>query len=92
MSVTGLSDGTSYNFELEAINVSGTGAPATTSFTTTAPPSAPVITSILSQNQALAVTFTAPASGGSPITDYDWSTDGTTWYSEDSLRDTVPER
>ncbi len=84
VSATGLSDGTSYNFELEAINVSGNGAPATTSFTTTAPPSAPVITSILSQNQALAATFAAPASGGSPITDYDWSTDGTTWYSEDA--------
>jgi titin len=37
------------------------------------------------QNQALAVTFTAPASNGSPITDYEWSTDGgTTWFSESS--------
>jgi predicted RNA-binding protein with TRAM domain len=83
VSVTGLTEGTNYSFELEAINVSGDGAPATTSFTTTASPSAPVITSIVSQDQALAVTFTAPASGGSPITDYDWSTDGGShWYSE----------
>jgi titin len=85
VSVSGLSSGTSYAFELEAVNVSGDSAPATTSFVTTAPPAAPVITSIASQNQALAVNFTAPASGGSPITDYDWSTDGgSLWYSENS--------
>jgi titin len=85
VSVSGLSDGTSYAFELEAVNVSGDSAPATTSFVTTAPPAAPVITSIVSQNQALGVDFTAPASGGSPITDYEWSTDGgSSWYSEDS--------
>jgi titin len=85
VSLSSLTNGTTYAFELEAVNVSGAGAPATTSFTTTAPPSAPAITSIAPQNQALAVTFTAPASGGSPITDYEWSTDGgTSWYSESS--------
>ncbi len=82
-SLTGLTQGTNYTFELEAINVSGDSAPTSTTFTTTAPPSAPVITSIASQNQALAVTLTAPASNGSPITDYQWSTDaGTTWFSQ----------
>jgi titin len=85
VSVSGLSNGTSYAFELEAVNVSGDSAPATTSFVTTAPPAAPVITSIVSQNQSLGVSFTAPGNGGSPITDYDWSTDGgSTWYSENS--------
>ena len=85
VSLSGLSAGTGYTFELEAVNVSGDGAPGTTSFTTTAPPSAPAITSIAGGNQSLAVGFTAPASGGSPITDYRWSTDGgSTWFSESS--------
>ncbi|MGO8826497.1 MAG: fibronectin type III domain-containing protein [Acidimicrobiales bacterium] len=85
VAVIGLSDGATYTFELEATNVSGNGAPATTSFNTTAPPSAPVIGSIASGDEALTVSFAAPASGGSPITDYDWSTDGgTNWYSEDA--------
>ena len=86
VSVTGLSSGTAYSFELEAVNPSGPGAPATTSFTTTAAPSAPVIIGVTSGNQVLTVNFTAPASGGSPITDYDWSTDGgSTWYSEQTF-------
>jgi titin len=81
--LSGLSNATSYDFELEAVNTSGDGAPSDSSFTTPAAPSAPVISSIDSQNQALAVNFTAPSSGGSPITDYDWSTDGgSTWHSE----------
>jgi titin len=83
VSVTGLSTGTTYAFELEAVNVSGPGAPASVSFTTTAPPSTPVVISVTPANQALSVAFAAPSSGGSPITNYDWSTDGgTTWYSE----------
>jgi titin len=85
VSVTGLSPDSSHVFELEAINVSGDGAAATTSFTTSAPPSAPVIASITPGNQSLRVNFTAPASNGSPIIDYDWSTDGgSSWYSETS--------
>jgi titin len=85
VSVTGLSTGTTYSFELEAVNPTGAGAAATTSFTTTAPPATPVIVAVTPGNQSLTVSFTAPATGGSPITDYDWSTDGgTTWYSEDT--------
>ena len=85
LSITGLANGTTYSFELEAINGTGDGAPTSTSFTTPTTPSAPVISSITSQNQALQVTLTTPASGGSPITDYQWSTDGgSTWYSESS--------
>ncbi len=85
LSLTGLANGTAYSFELEAVNGSGDGAPASTSFTTPSAPSTPVVVSIVSQNQALGVTFVAPASGGSPITDYEWSTDGSTWYSESAF-------
>jgi hypothetical protein len=86
LSLTGLANGASITLELEAVNASGAGAPTTTTFTTPSVSGAPVITSIASQNQALSVTFTPPASNGSPITDYQWSTDGgTTWYSESTF-------
>ena len=83
LSVTGLANGSNFSLELEAGNGSGFGAPTTTTFTTSSVPAAPVISWVTSQNQALSVTFTAPASNGSPITDYEWSTDGgVSWYSE----------
>jgi Fibronectin type III domain/Putative Ig domain len=86
LSLTGLANGVTTTLELEANNGSGSGAPTTTTFTTPSAPSAPVISSITSQNQGLSVTFTAPASNGSPITDYQWSTDGgTTWDSESTF-------
>ena len=85
LTLTGLGNGTAVTVELEAVNVSGPGASATTSFTTPSIPAAPVITSVTPGNQTLQVTLTAPASGGSPITDYDWSTDGgATWHAESS--------
>ena len=85
--ITGLSPGTTYTVEVEAGNGSGYGAPASTSFTTTATPSAPVISSITPGNRSLTVALTAPSSGGSPIIDYDWSTDGgTTWFSESTAQ------
>ncbi len=81
--LTGLTNATTYDFELEAVNVSGDGAATTASVTTPDVPSAPTITSIAPQDQALEVDIEAPQSGGSPITDYEWSTDGgSTWYSE----------
>ncbi|MGA2835658.1 MAG: putative Ig domain-containing protein [Acidimicrobiales bacterium] len=85
LSLSGLSAGTTYPFELEAVDVSGDGAPATASLTTPSVPGTPVISSIAGQNQSLDVEFTGPDSGGSPITDYEWSSDGgTSWYSESS--------
>ncbi|MGA2520345.1 MAG: fibronectin type III domain-containing protein [Acidimicrobiales bacterium] len=85
LAVSGLANATTFSFELEADNVSGYGAPASASFTTPSAPSAPVLSSVVAQNQALQVNFAPPSSGGSPITDYEWSTDGgTTWYSESS--------
>jgi titin len=86
LSLTGLANGATITLELEAVNGSGAGAPTTTSFTTPSAPAAPVISSITSQNEALSVSFTAPASNGSPISDYEWSTDGgTSWFSESAF-------
>jgi predicted RNA-binding protein with TRAM domain len=86
LSLTSLANATTFAFELEAVNGSGDSASTSTSFMTPSAPAAPTITSITSQNQALAASFTAPASNGSPITDYQWSTDGgATWYSESTF-------
>ncbi|MGH9105553.1 MAG: beta strand repeat-containing protein [Acidimicrobiales bacterium] len=84
LSLSGLANGTTFNFELEAVNSSGVGSAATTSFTTPSVPSAPAISSITPGSQQLTVRLSPPSSGGYPVTDYQWSTDGgTTWYSED---------
>jgi len=83
LSVTGLANGTTYSFELEAVNASGNGSAATASFTTPSAPGAPAITTITPGNGSLQVTATVPGSGGSPVTDVQWSTDGgATWSSE----------
>jgi hypothetical protein len=85
ISLTGLSNATTYSFELEAQNASGYGAPADTAITTPSVPGAIAVSSTMPGNQSLAVNFAAPTDGGTPITDYQWSTDGgTTWYSESS--------
>ena len=83
LTVTGLANGTSYSFELEAVNASGAGAAATASFTTPTTPGAPVISAITPGDGALTVAASVPDGGGSPVTDVQWSTDGgTTWSSE----------
>jgi len=81
--VTGLGNGTTYGFELEALNASGAGPAATAGFTTPSAPGAPSVISISPGDGSLQVTATVPSSGGSPITDVQWSTDGgVTWASE----------
>ena len=83
--LTGLANGTTYSFELEAVNASGDGPPTDASFRTPSAPAAPAITGILPGDGSLQVTATVPASGGSPVTDVQWSTDGgTTWSSENA--------
>jgi len=73
-----LTNGTSYNIQIEAINAAGagttSGTTAATPFTT---PGAPTITSITPSNQQLVVNYTAPGvTGGSAVTGYQYSTDG----------------
>jgi predicted RNA-binding protein with TRAM domain len=75
--ITGLTNGTSYNVQIKAVNSIGDGtATATTAATPVTTPSAPTITSITSGNQQLSVAFTAGATGGSAVTNYQYSTDG----------------
>ena len=72
--VTGLTNGTAYTFAVAAINANGTGAnsPQSAAMTPAAPtvPAAPTNVQGTPQDSAVAVTWTAPTDGGSPITGY----------------------
>jgi titin len=75
--VTGLTNGTGYEFEVAAVNNEGQGAYSAASdvVTPTGPPSAPVITGVTPSDGLLSVAFT-PASSSQPILDYEYSLDG----------------
>ena len=72
--ITGLTNGTAYTFTVAATNGVGTGPAAAPSgqVTPTAPtaPAAPSNVTATAGNQSATVSWTAPASGGSPITGY----------------------
>ncbi|WP_333600902.1 beta strand repeat-containing protein, partial [Flavobacterium sp.] len=80
--ITGLTNGTSYNVQLLAVNAAGDGAASgTTPATPLTTASAPTITGITPSNLQLSVAFTAPSSnGGAAITDYKYSLNGGTTY------------
>ena len=81
--VSGLTNGTGYIFEVEAVNSYGDGpfSAPTGTLTPYGPPGAPTITSITPQDGALQVNFTAPVSSA-PITGYLYQLNGTgPWYS-----------
>ena len=91
--ITGLTNGTTYQVRLRAVNASGSGvqsAPLASTPMTTA--SAPAITSVTAGDTQLSVAFTAPASnGGSAITNYEYSTDGgTNWTTGSPAATTSP--
>jgi predicted RNA-binding protein with TRAM domain len=74
---TALTNGTSYNIQIKAVNAIGDGAATTSTVATPATtPSAPSITLITQGNGQLSVAFTSGATGGSAITNYKYSTDG----------------
>jgi len=84
ISVSGLSNGTTYAVAVRAVNAVGSGpASSSQSATPATVPGAPVITgnTIAGSDQQLSAAFTPPASdGGSAITTYEYSTDaGATW-------------
>ena len=62
-----------------AVANSGTGNRVMTSGLSASAPSAPTINSITSGDSSLTVSFTVAADGGSPITNYKYSTDGVTY-------------
>jgi len=84
--VSGLTNGTAYTFQVRAINSQGSGewSAASASITPATVPDAPTLTAVTAPNPnqpgKLAITFTAGANGGSAITGYEFSiNDGATW-------------
>lgn len=81
LQITGLANGTEYNVQLRAINSEGIGT-ATTSAAVTpvGPPPAPLITGIEQTETSVSLAFTQSGTGGSTITNYEYSRDGgVTW-------------
>lgn len=81
--ISGLTNAVAYSIRVRTVN--GRGASQASNILTGTPvaagvPSAPTISSIAPSAQAAVITFTAPATdGGSPITNYEYSTDNATW-------------
>ena len=74
--ITGLSNGRSYQVRVRAVTMAGYGAASTAAVgTPRAVPSAPSITSVTPGNGQLTVKFTAPSSNGAPISAYEYSVD-----------------
>jgi titin len=70
-----LANATPYTISIRARNIYGPGLPLVFSSTPVGPPEAPVVSAAVPGNASIALTWTAPATGGSPITDYEYSTD-----------------
>lgn len=79
--ISGLTNGTSYPVRVRAVNSSGSGAASNSVSASPAnSPGAPTILSVTADDASLIVSFTAPGTnGGSPITNYQYSINGSTW-------------
>jgi hypothetical protein len=95
----GLSPSTNYSIGVRSTNSAGDADLSTilfnpAAFTTAAPaataPAAPVITSLTPIDSGLEVSFTAGATGGSAITNYKYSIDGSTYVALDPASTTSP--
>jgi hypothetical protein len=91
VTITGLTNGTSYSVKLKAVNSIGAGtASSTVTDTPYTTPGAPTSLSATAGNQTATISFTAPAStGGSSITNYQYSTDGGSTFNAFSPVDTT---
>ena len=82
-SLTGLNNGSTYTFQIAAVNAAGTGPAATSSATTPfGLASSPLTPLTTAADSAVDLSWTAPSSdNGSTVTGYDvqHSTDGTNW-------------
>jgi hypothetical protein len=68
--ITGLTNKTSYTFNVAAKNARGTGPPSVTAPITVGAPKPPTAPSAVATNSQATVKWTAPANNGSPITGY----------------------
>jgi hypothetical protein len=93
ITVTGLQSATSYTFTVSAANANGTlTSAASSSITATTVPNAPTIGTFTDGGTGTTGTlsFTAPATGGSAITNYKYSTDSSTYTALSPAQTTSP--
>ena len=84
LTVTGLTNGTGYQFRIAAVNADGTSgfSAASAVLTPNTPPSAPPAPAVFAGNGQVSLSWNVPANAGSAITDYVIeisSNDGGTW-------------
>lgn len=80
ITITGLTNGTPYSITLKAVNAAGDSAASTSvSVTPRTTPSPPTSLSASAGNGQATISFTAGADGGSAITNYKYSIDGSTY-------------
>ena len=80
--VTGLTNGTSYTFQVAAVNAAGAGSysSASSAVVPGTAAGAPTITSVTAGDGQLSVAFTAPSdTGGATVSDYDYQLNGGSW-------------
>ena len=91
--ITGLTNGTAYQVKLRAVNEVGDGAESAASSATTpyTVPSAPTLGTITPGDAELSVAFTLGGSGGSVVTNVEYSTDdGSSWTTPSPASTTSP--
>jgi len=80
ITIPGLTNGTSYSIYLKAVNANGDGTASTAvSVTPSTTPSDPTTLSATAGDGSATISFTAGSNGGSAITNYKYSLDGTTY-------------
>ena len=80
ITITGLTNGTSYGIYLKAVNARGeSSASSLVSVTPSTIPSAPTSLSASAGDGSATISFTPGANGGNAITNYQYSTDGTNY-------------
>ena len=80
VTISGLTNGTSYNVYLKAVNARGDSSASTSvSVTPSTTPSAPTSLSATAGDGQATISFTAGSDGGSAITNYKYSLDGTNY-------------
>ena len=90
--VTGLQSSTQYTYSVTATNNYGTSSASssTSNITATTVPQAPTIGTATGADSSVLVTFTAGATGGSTISNYKYSLDGTTYTAFSPAQNTSP--
>ena len=80
ITISGLTNGTSYTIYLKAVNANGdSAASSSVTVTPSTTPSAPTSLTATAGDGQATISFTAGSDGGSAITNYKYSTDGTNY-------------